>query len=159
LEPFILTLLVVFALSVVAVAVTLWDHVREWCVASLFPWIEHHLPWLAPHVRQAYAALDNAVVSVRRAVRQAWETLRAYLLHQVVELRRRTSSEWVCRVTSWVIKTLESGERKPVKIVTEEACHWDTLPADLRAQGLKHGVDHREAITTELRDLELAAQC
>lgn len=155
-EPFTLTLIATFALLAVGVAIAMWDCVREWCVASLLPWVDRNLSWLSPSVRNAYAAIDNAMVSVRRTVRHAWEKLRAYLLHQTIELRRSTSSQWIIRVTSWVIRTLESGERVPVRIVTEEQRHWDTLPSDVRAEWLKQGIDHRAAVVTKLRDQEVA---
>ncbi len=140
-----------------AAAVALWPHLREWCEDSLFPWLEKNLPQLAPHVRDAFAAIDDAVTAVRRAVKQAWRHLRENLLKQVVLLQRESSSRWVRRVTSWVAKVLESGRRVPVQVVTEQVCCWEDLPAEVRDEWLRQGHARQEIDVTKLRDRELAA--
>ena len=147
------------ALGVVSIAAafSLWSRIRGWAEESLFPWFEKHLPRLAPHVRAAFAAVDNVVIAARRL---AWHRLREHLLHQVLKLERRSASVWMRLVTSWVAAVLRSGQTVPVQIVAEGACSWDELPAEVRSEWLRRGRNCQEHDIVELREqeLELAAR-
>src|SRR5947209_2574342 len=121
-DLFLVGLITVLGGVSAAAALAFWPRLRGWCEDSLFPWLDNNLPQLAQRVRDAFAAIDEAVTAVRRTVKQAWQRLREHLLHQVLTLERRSSSQWVRRVTSWVVKLLRSGERVPVQVVTEQAC-------------------------------------
>lgn len=140
-----------------AAALALWPRIRSWCESSLLPWVDHNLPQFAPRVRGAFAALDHAATSARRAIKQAWQQLRAFLLHQVVTLERRSAFQWAYRVVSWVLKLLPGGERQPVQVVAENLCSWDELPAEVRSAWLRQGQQRHDVDATACRDQELAA--
>ena len=151
--------ILVLALGIVSVAAafSLWSRIRSWCEEALFPWFEKHLPRIAPHVRTAFAVVDNVVVAARRL---AWHCLREHLLHQVLKLERRSASVWMRQVTSWVTAVLQTGQTVPVRIVAEGACSWDELPYEVRAEWLRRGRNTQEHDIVELREkeLELAAR-
>jgi hypothetical protein len=156
---FLLVLITGLGLLSAVAAVALWPRVRDWCEESLFPWLACNLPQLAPHVRDAFASVDHAVTAARRAVKQAWQRLREHLLHQVVILERQSSSQWLCWVTSWVVRVLGDGRRVPAEVVTKEVCSWDELPSEVRSEWLRQGLGRHEIKASQLRDEELAAVC
>jgi hypothetical protein len=141
--------------ATVAAAIALWPQIRAWSEEAVFPWLERNLPDVVPHVRTAFAAMDNAVTSVRRNIKQAWNCLREHLLHQLVILERSSSFQWIRRVTSWMVKVLSNGQRVPVQIVTETAFATDDLPAEVRSEWLRQGRGRHEIKATELRDREM----
>ena len=137
------------------VAATYWPEILSWAHESLFPWIERNIPSITEKVRDAFVAADEVVVPVRRTIRNAWNKLREYLLKQTAEIKRKSSSAWVRRVTSWVIKVLETGESVPATVVTEEILTTDELPDDIRREWLHRGKAEAEINVTKLRDEEL----
>ena len=122
LQLFVAALSAAFGLVSVAVALSLWSRIRAWCEDSLFPWFEKNLPQIAPHVRSAFAAVDNLVIAARRL---AWHRLREHLLHQVLTLERLSTSTWMRQVVSWVLKILRTGQAVPVQIVAEGECQLE----------------------------------
>jgi hypothetical protein len=156
-QIFVEILAIAFGVLTVAAAFSLWSCIRGWCEESLFPWFEKNLPQLAPHVRAAFAAVDNVVIAARRV---AWHRLREHLLHQVLKLERRSASAWMRQVTSWVTSILSTGQAVPVRIVAEGACSWDDLPQEVRSEWLRRGKNCQEHDIVALREkeLELAAR-
>ncbi len=138
-----------------AAALIFWYKILGWAENSLFPWINKNIPSIEDQVRLAFATLDKVATPVRLAVKEAWFKLRKYLLKQTVVLQRKSSSEWVVRVTSWMVKRLESGETVPVKRETEETKSWEEVPADVREEYLRQQKTQYELNVTETRDREL----
>ena len=136
-------------------ALIFWDQILGWAEDSLFPWIKNNIPSIESAVRKAFSALDNQAVYNRNIIRKAWKKLRKFLLKQVVKLERKSSNKWIRRVTSWVIKVLESGEKVPVKVETEEKVNWDELPEDVRKEFLSKGKSESEIDVTKNRDDEM----
>ena len=153
-EPITLTIVAVFAIAAAA-AVVFWQKILGWAENSLFPWLAKNIPSIESSVRLAFSVVDKVTVAVRSAVKQAWSNLRQYLLKQTIELQRKSSSEWIKRVVSWVVKRLESGETVPVKVVTEEVVSTDDLPSDVREAWLRQQKETAELNITETRDKEL----
>ena len=136
-------------------ALIFWVQILGWAEDSLFPWIKNNIPSIESAVRKAFSALDNQAVAIRKIIRKAWKKLRKFLLKQVVKLERKSSNKWIRRVTSWVIKVLESGEKVPVKVETEEKVNWDELPEDVRKEFLSKGKSESEIDVTKNRDDEM----
>ncbi len=143
--------------AAVVAALTYWHKILDWAEKSLFPWITRNLPWLENQVRFAFSAVDGVAVPIRAGVKQAWNKLRDYLLKQTAELQRKSSSQWIVRITSWVVKVLESGKTIPAKLeVKEIVVDWDELPEDIRSAYLRRQHEHAEFNITQMRDRELA---
>ena len=136
-------------------ALIFWDQILGWAQDSLFPWIENNIPLIEDVVKEAFIAVDEVASSIRKTARKAWKKLREFLLKQVVKLERKSSNKWIRRVTSWVIKVLESGEKVPVKVETEGKVNWDELPEDVRKEFLSKGKSESEIDVTKNRDDEM----
>ena len=141
-----------------AATVVFWHQILTWGESNVFPWFERHLPTLAPYVRQAFSRVDNVVTSVRRAIKEAWDRVSQYLLKQVVELNRKTTSNtWVQQVTSWVIDVSGYNNEPVVKqITTETEVPYDNLPQDVREALLRRQQTSFEKDVTEIRKQEMA---
>lgn len=145
---------------VATVALTLWDKILKWADNSLFPWIEQNLsPNIADSVRGAFAFIDRIAVPIRRAVKQAWENLRQFLLKMVVDFQQKSSSNWIKRVTSYIIRVLspkKSDKPEVVRVVSEEHIDPDFLPPDVREAWLRKAQKNYEVDATDTRDKEIA---
>jgi hypothetical protein len=136
--------------------VTFWQKILDWVTASLTPWLNKYLPSISEKVKDAFAWIDNAVaVPIRRIVKKAWEELRNYLLKVLVQFERQMQSEWVKRITSFIIEKLDGAKPIVKKIVTEEQANWDDLPEDVRAAWLKNGSSNSELDVTGTRDRQI----
>ena len=155
-DPITIVLIGAIGLGLGLAAVTFWHQILEWSEKNLFPWFDKHLPTVAPHVRQAFSRLDGVVVSVRRAIKAAWNQVSQYLLKQVVELNRQTSNTWIQQVTSWVIEA--SNYNKPVvkQITTEVKVPFRDLPKDVRQAFLARKDSSFEKDVTKIREEEMA---
>lgn len=120
-----------------AAAVAFWPHILTWAERSLLPWVARNMPSLEGTVRRAFVELDRASTAIRRAARKAWAVLREYLLKETIEFQRNSKSETVRLVTTWIIRKLESGQEKPVKVVTEQEVDREDLPDDVREAFLR----------------------
>lgn len=138
-----------------AVALIFWHKILGWAENSLFPWLKKNIPSIEDQIRWAFAKVDNVATPIRLAVKEAWSKLRKYLLKQTIVLKRQSSSKWIVRVTSWMVKRLESGETVPVKQETEETKSWDELPEDVREAFLRQEKENAELNVTDTRDREL----
>lgn len=142
-----------------ALALKFWNQILRWASDIVFPWMEKYIPWALKDVRRAFDAVDKVVTPLRRAVKQAWQGLRKYLLKQVVDFSRKTSAlnsyAWVKKTTTWLIKVLDSGEQVPVKVETTSTVEWEEVPDDVREEFLRRNKQKASVDVTELRDKEL----
>lgn len=148
-------IVLVIAGAFVAVAVNFWVEICGWYAQHARPWLERHLPGLAPWVHEAFVALDNLSVAARRAAREAWKRVRPHILQAVVEFRQVHDGAWVRRIESYL--QAEIARDAPVVKVTEERpMEWDELPEAVRAAAL----ERRRAAPVDFvqtRDRELLA--
>jgi hypothetical protein len=122
--------------ALVAVAVTFWSEICEWYSRHARPWLERHLPGIAPYVHDAFVFLDKLAVAARRAVREAWKRVRPHILQAVVEFRQSHDGVWIRRIESYL--QAEIARDAPVVKVTEEReMNWDELPESVRAAALE----------------------
>lgn len=154
-EPFTMFLLAVLSVTIIGVAVAFWGQILTWAEESLFPWLKTNIPPLEKYAREAFTVLDNQVTAIKKAVKQAWEHLRKYLLHQTIRLERLSHTEWLKRVTSWIIVKLESGAPVTKKVEREEVVPWEFLPQDVREAYLRNNITSKDVNVTETRDREL----
>ncbi|BAZ20342.1 hypothetical protein NIES4073_12180 [Kalymmatonema gypsitolerans NIES-4073] len=138
--------------------VVFWHQILEWGESNIFPWFERHLPTIAPYVRKAFSRVDNVAAPLRRAIKEAWDRVSQYLLKQVVELNRKTTSNtWVQQVTSWVIDVSGYNNKPVVKqITTETEVPYDNLPEDVRKAFLRRQQTSFSQDVTEIRKQEMA---
>lgn len=148
-------LLVILAGALLA-GVAAWDYIRDLAVERVLPWVDETWPSLAPTVRVAFAKVDDVVVAVRRTAKAAWAALRGALLKLTVAIERRTSDEYVRRVTSWLRNALEPTT--VIRKVEEEVVDYDDLPADVREQLMRDRAARTEVDVTASRDRELALE-
>jgi len=144
------------ALAVAAIA-TLWTKILDWAKSSLFPWIEKNLPALIDLVKDAFTWVDHKVmVPTRQIVKRAWSSLRKQLLKMAVYFERQSPSEWIRKMTSWVVEVLNSAEPKVKKIEIVEEVNWDDLPQEVRKSWMKNNESSHELDVTETRDQQIA---
>ncbi len=139
----------------VVVAIAFWPNVLHWAEESLLPWVERRIPVLGPIARNAFVLLDKAASAARRTIKSAWRQLCDHLLKTVVEIHRKSSNQYVRRVTSWLVTQLQA-QNKATKVVTEEVIEFDDLPAEVRETLIRNGdttVDVRELRTREVNEL------
>lgn len=140
-----------------AVTVTFWHQILDWGQKSLFPWFDKHLPTVSPYLKEAFSRVDKVATHVRRIVKEAWDKVSQYLLKQVVELSRQTTSNtWIQQVTSWVIEASGYNNEPIVKQITTEAkVDLDDLPPDVREAYIKRQESSFKKDVTEIRKQEL----
>jgi hypothetical protein len=154
-DPITLAIVGLIGIVTAGTVVALWHRILDWSEASLLPWIDRNLPAFSKTVRNAFTALDKIAVALRSTIKEAWATIRNYLLKQAIEFQRQTKHAWIKRSISWVIKKL-SPKAEVVKLITEAPVTWDELPGDVRAAFLKKGERTAEIDVTETRDKEFA---
>ncbi len=134
--------------------IAFWPQIIMWARDSLLPWVKRNLPEFAGYVEKAFLRLDDAITSVRRAIKAAWEKVRQWLLKETLEIRQKSSSTFVRKVTSWIVKQVE-GKPKFLKVNSEEELSWDELPDEVREEFLRRG-KMKPIDVTEIRDRELS---
>jgi hypothetical protein len=145
-------------LGVVAIGaiIALWNKILDWSRASLLPWLQRNLPTIEDAVRDAFIWVDKYVaVPTRLLVKKAWGNLRNYLLKTVAQFERRTSSQWVRRVTSFVIVKLEQSKPVVKKVEIEHEVDWDDLPPEVKQSWMKNAGQAFELDVTGTRDQQL----
>lgn len=157
-DPISLILFGIFGIATIVV-LTFWNQILSWASDALFPWLDKYMPSVAGEVRLAFDALDKLITPIRREVKRAWQSLRNYLLKQVIEFSRKksvaNSYEWVKKTTMWLIKVLDSGERTTVKVETTSTVPWEEVPDDVRAEFLRQNKQKTSVDVTEVRDREM----
>lgn len=152
---FLLAPLIAIGLTV-AVATVFWKRILHWSEDHLTPWLTAHAPQLIPHVRSAFAAIDEKVVHVRKAAKEAWRYVRELLLKQTAEFFRASSGEWMLRLRSFLLDPQGSGNVYVRE--TEKQVSYDDLPDEVRSEYLRRGTTARVFDVTEIRDHEVMAQ-
>ncbi|ATB32111.1 hypothetical protein [Melittangium boletus] len=139
----------------VGVAIAFWPNVLQWAEEALLPWVERRIPVLNSIARSAFVLLDKVASSARRTVKNAWRQLCDYLLKTVVEIHRKSSNQYVRRVTSWLITQFQA-QQQATKVVMEEVVDFDDLPSEVREALIRNGdatVDVRDLRTREINEL------
>lgn len=147
---------VLFAGVVVTVAfvISFWTKVLDWAKNTLLPFIAKYSPEIRDYIREAFSWVDdNVAVHVRRIVKAAWKSLRQQLLKMAMYFERTSSSKWVRRTTSYVIKLL--GSQQVTKQVVEEEIDWDDLSPEIRRAWMKSSQESSEIDITAERDQRL----
>jgi hypothetical protein len=159
--PLIPIILVILVLGGVVAALTFWNAITEFMLATLLPWFDANLPWLASLVREVFCQIDRVTVPLIQLIRKKWQQLKDWVLSHLVEVERTTQGKWVHRVVSYFRRRLESGQPQVVKVVTEETIDdLNQLPPEVRAQLIRDGaarVDLRPKVDEVLARLELEA--
>jgi hypothetical protein len=150
-EP--ITLSIILASLAFGVAVTFWDNVRTWVEDHLLPLIHNRFPEYEQLAREAYAKLDGVAVKIRNLARRAWKKLKEIILKQVVILERNTSSSWVRKIRTWLVKSLDQPNTATVTETTEDIA-WEDMPDDIRAEITRRGLHRVEENYRERRDQE-----
>lgn len=131
--------IVVAALAVtlaLAVALGFWNQIMVWTAENLQPFLQKHVPTLAPLVTQVFIRIDNVAVFVRNVVRDAWEKLKKNLLGVVVSYEKEYG-------TNYFVETLKTYIRTPsgdaMEKSTERKKNYDQLPPEVRQRFLDSG--------------------
>lgn len=155
-------LAVIFGLVVAAAALTVWNAVTEFMLATLLPWFDANMPELAPLARELFCGIDRVTVPLVQFLRTKWRKLRHWVLQHLVEVERTTRGEWIHRVVTFLRKQLESGQTEIIKVVTETTISDPMqLPPEVREQVIRAGrarVDLNPQVDKALDRLGLEAQ-
>lgn len=122
-----------------SVAAYFWPQIMTCAREHLLPWIDRNVPDLAESVRLAFHDLDKIAVELCRAVRVAWRKLRAVLLSQVATFVELFNGDCAIRITS-NLRIGEGRDTTPVTMVTEQELDWESLPEEVQAAVMSHGV-------------------
>lgn len=144
---------------VVATALVFWNEIVQWIGISLLVWIQNDLgPIIAEEsVNLAFAVLGQVAVAMYSAIKEAWDALRRFLVEANAEFEKSSSSssQWVRRLTSTMIRVLDSGQPVIVKREVEEEVDWDSLPPELRAAWLQSSQKNYKVDFVGVRDKEM----
>jgi hypothetical protein len=138
------------------VVLAYWTKILQWAKDNLLPWVKKNLPTLAKAVEDALVVVDRAVVSVKRRVKNAWESLRKTLLRQIARFKQLTDNQWLLEVTSWVQVKLNDLGPVVKEVRSERVLKYDELPDEVREQLLRTGLGNYEADITKAQDDEVA---
>lgn len=141
-----------------AASIILWHKILRLAHDNILPWVDEHMPALAPIAREAFSAVDRVATAVRLAAKQAWEALRKVLLRQVATFEQRAGSSWQVEVTSWLQNELTNlGQpRRVTEIRTVTQLSIDEVPFEVREQAYRLGQGPYRIDITRERDAELA---
>jgi hypothetical protein len=129
-----LAIYLVGTLSITVLA-TFWADICEWFAERASPWLEAHVPSLAPHIKKAFIFIDDKVmVPMRRAIKRAWAVVRQHLLEATVTYFKQ-GGEWVRRIDSYLQEKL-GAHAKVIKRTEESTVEWDELPESVRAAAM-----------------------
>ena len=145
------------ALAVSLAVVIWWSKILTLGMKNLLPWVEQHVPSLAPGVRQAFRSVDKVAPPVKLVITDSWRQVRRLLLQQTAEYEERADSTWLLRITSWVQKEPTALEPAPpvTAIRTEQDVIYEELPEDVRAEYIRKGHGPYRVNVTRERDHEL----
>jgi hypothetical protein len=148
--PFLIPLLVLGI--AVGAAIVFWEKIMDWSADHLMPWLRANVPSLMPYVEKAFGKLDNAVVGIQRAAREAWREVRRRVLQLKAEFFKDSNGTWNMRMRSYLAdpQTGRFQER-----VTERPISYNELPPEVRAGYLRSGQVSHTFDITEMRDKEV----
>ncbi len=140
-----------------AATIILWHKILGLAEANVLPWVDEHLPSLAPRVRKAFSAVDKVAIAVRLETKAAWENLTKVLLKQVATFEQRAGGTWLVEITSWLRSGLEKlGPQSSVtEIRTVKQLSFDEVPFDVREQAYRLGQGPYQIDITQERNAEL----
>jgi hypothetical protein len=130
-----------------------WEKILNWAEDHLKPWISANMPYLSQYLDDAFVALDNVAVKLRKAAKKAWQQLRQVLIKQVAEFVRQYDGNWTLRITSWL--ATQNSAQPVVKRETEQHLSWDDVPDEVREQYLRQHQTSREIDIIKLRDAQV----
>jgi hypothetical protein len=141
-----------------AATIILWHKILRLAHDNVLPWVDEHIPALAPIAREAFSAVDRVATASRLAAKHAWEALRKVLLKQVATFEQNADSSWQVEVTSWLHNGLTNlGPRRGVtEIRTVTQLSIDEVPFEIREQAYRLGQGPYQIDITQERDAELA---
>ena len=140
-----------FASVALGAAVIFWDKICNWVAEVVVPWLEQHVPALAPYLEKAFVTIDrNIMAPLRGVVIRAWRMIRPYLLQAIVAFEK-TGNTWIRRLTSYLKSKLPD---QVVRRIEEQEVDWVEIPEEVRLRILE-GRANRKVDFTELRDREV----
>lgn len=140
----------------VEVAFALWVEIVNWVSVSLLTWIQNDLGALiAESVRAAFFTLGAVAVAAYGAIKAAWNELRRFLIEALVEFEQMSSTVWIKRFTSTLLRVLESGQPTLIKREVEEEVDWDHLPPEVRSAWWNSAQKSHKVDFIEVRDKEI----
>ena len=119
-----------------AVALGFWDQIMVWTAENLQPFMQKHVPTLAPLVTQVFCKIDYVAVLLRNVVRDAWEKLKKNLLGVVVSYEKKHGTNYFVETLKTYLIT-PSGDA--MEKSTERKKNYDQLPPDVRQRFLESG--------------------
>lgn len=128
-EPLTMILIAAGGLAALLVTCALWDRIVALMLDIVFPWMERHLPTVAPHLREVFVRLDTAVSTLRRGLKQLYRNVREHLLASTTTFERQGSV--VKQRTESYTRDMEGGFQRHSHV---ESVSFDDLPSDVRAQ-------------------------
>jgi len=140
----------------VEVAFALWTEIVSWVSVSLLAWIQNDLgDLIAESVKAAFFALGAVTLAAYGAIKTAWDELRRFLIEALVEFEQASSTIWIKRFTSTLLKVLESGQPTLIKREVEEEVDWDHLPPEVRSAWWNSAQKSHKVDFIEVRDKEI----
>lgn len=140
----------------VEVAFALWVEIVNWVSVSLLTWIQTDLGNLiAESVREAFFTLGAVTLTAYGAIKAAWDALRRFLIEALVEFEQVSSTVWIKRLTTMMLKVLESGQPTLIKREVEEEVDWDHLPPEVRSAWWNSAQKSHKVDFIEVRDREI----
>jgi hypothetical protein len=148
------------AAVVTAAAIVLWHKILGMAQSNILPWVDEHMPSLAPTVRLAFSFVDKVATAVRLEVKAAWEGLRKVLLKQVARFEQHANHSWQVEVISWLRSGLTNldPQRGVTEIRTVKQLSFDEVPFEIREQAYRLGQGPYQIDITQEREAELALQ-
>ena len=140
----------------VEVAFALWVEIVNWVSVSLVTWIQNDLGALiAESVKAAFFTLGAVSVTAYGTIKAAWNELRRFLIEALVEFEQMSSTVWIKRFTSTLLRVLESRQPTLVKREVEEEVDWDHLPPEVRSAWWNSAKKNHKLDFIEVRDKEI----
>lgn len=140
----------------IEVAFALWVEIVNWVSVSLLTWIQSDLgDLITESVRAALFTLGAVTLAAYGAIKVAWDELRQFLIEALVEFEQMSTTVWIKRFTSTLLKILESGQPVLIKREVEEELDWDYLPPEVRSAWWNSAQKSHKVDFIEVRDKEI----
>ncbi|GAA2225821.1 MULTISPECIES: hypothetical protein [Streptomyces] len=139
-----------------AVVVRFWDRILNWAQGMFLPWVDKHLPFLAPYARHAFTSMHGVIADVRRTIRDAWRALRTRLVAQMVEFTRDVDNRWIVSTTSWIIASLSPQEdHEVIELQEKRNVALKDLPPEVVERWVQQNENTITFDLTQIRDKEV----